>query len=952
MVGRERELEAVGGALDDADAGLSHTLAVIGEPGIGKTRLLAELAEMARQRGHLVLPGRAAEMERDLPFGPFVDAADDYLASLDGPTLSVLGEERCRELAVVFPAFSPAGGTVIQAERYRSYRAVRRLLEVLGDPRPVTIILDDMHWSDPASIELLCHLVRSPAQGAVLVALGFRPSQVPPALEAGLEAARREGRAEVLPLSPLTPEDCDVLLNGLEPPVRREVYRQSGGVPFYVLELARATERAGAGDVRAAPELGIRVPAAVRTALGAEIRSLGTPERTLLEGAAVVGDPFDLALALTAAEMSRDTGMAVLDQLVRSELIASADVPGRFRFRHPLVRRAVYELTGAGWRISAHDRVATALAAGGSPPEVRAHHVERAAQVGDAEAIAVLAAAGRNARTPAGAARWLQAALRLVDENAQEAGQALELKADLALALGLAGRVDEAHSLLSGLLRDPRLAHGMMRARLNAFCANVEHHLGRMEDANARLVEALDAVPDRSSTEAALLMMELCFSFLLGARFAEAGSLAGEALDVARQLGERSLIAAAAAQCFFVSGVAPYRPPPAAQLDDWATLTDELTDVELAAHLDGPLKLGQGEMFLDRLEGAARHFQRGIDVARTSGQGQTLWIMLVVEVLALVPLGRLAEAVEAADDALEASRLSGSDEQMAWALAARCLVATARGEVGLSLALEGELRRLGYPKARRPFFAAVGSVLPEALLEAGEPERARRMIAEVLAEGDDSMVPAGRVRTYEVATRIELALGRRDEAAAWASSAETLAGSVALTMPVVLARRATAAVLMAAGDHHRAARLAGEAATAADRIGAKLEASRALLLAGSSLAKDRACRNEAIELLMRAEVQLGTCGAGGYRAQAARELRGLGRRVGPGSGSGPGSLTEREREVAQLAAAGKSSREIGAQLFVSPKTVETHLAHVFSKLGVSSRRAIASALGRTELPRS
>jgi len=150
---------------------------------------------------------------------------------------------------------------------------------------------------------------------------------------------------------------------------------------------------------------------------------------------------------------------------------------------------------------------------------------------------------------------------------------------------------------------------------------------------------------------------------------------------------------------------------------------------------------------------------------------------------------------------------------------------------------------------------------------------------------------------------------------------------------------------MVSGDGRRAARLAGESAAAADRIGARLEASRSLLLAGTALAREGGCRDEAIGMLLRAEVELGACGAAGYRGQAARELRRLGRRIGPGTGSGPGSLTERELEVAQLAAAGKSSREIGTQLFVSHKTVETHLALVFTKLGVSSRRAMRRRWG-------
>ncbi len=949
MVGRERELETVAGGLDDAERGVSRILAVTGEPGIGKTRLLGHLAETARGRGHLVLGGRAAEIERDLPFGPLVDAADDYLASLDHGVRGVLGSERLRELAVVFPAFSPAAGPAIQAERYRSYRAVRRMLEVLGHPRPVTLILDDLHWCDPASVELLCHLLRSPPQGRVLVALGFRLSQVASPLAAGVEVAIREGRAELIALPPLSSEDCDKLLAALRPRVRREVYRQSGGVPFYVLELARAAARATQDDLLTVPELGIPVPDAVRTALGAEIASLGTRERTLLEAAAVVGDPFDFGLALTAAEMPRPVGMAALDELVRSELIAPVDVPGRFRFRHPLVRRAVYELTGVGWRIGAHDRVATALAAAGMPPEALAHHVERAARTGDDEAVAILAAAGARARTPASAARWFDAALRLLEASGRESGQELELRASLAMAMGLAGSVEEGHKLVCGILDDRRLGTGVMRARLTAFCANLEHHLGRVDDAHGRLVKALEELPDRRSPEAVLLMTELCFSFsLLGERMDQVGSLAREALEIASEVGDRSLIAAASAHCAFAAGVNPYPPAPAGEVDAWAALSERLTDAELAANLDAPLKLGQGELFLDRLEAAARHLQRGIDVARSTGQGQTLWIMLFVQVLALVPLGRLAEATVAAEDSLEASRLSRSPEQMAWALAARCLAATAVGDIDLALALEGECHRLGHPMARRPFFAYVGPVFPEALLEAGEPEGAHRMIVEVLAEGDvPGFLPGGRVRAREVATRIALARGRAEEATAWASSAEDLARDIELVMPTVVARRAVAAVSMAAGEPHRAARLAEESAAAADRIGANFEAARSRLLAGVALGRIGSSRNEAIHLLTRAEAELGACGAAGYRAQAAQELRRLGRRFSA-PGSGAASLTVREREVAELAAAGKSSREIAAQLFVSQKTVETHLSHVFVKLGVSSRRAIAPVLARGE----
>jgi DNA-binding CsgD family transcriptional regulator len=944
IVGRDAELERLVLALEDVERGASPILAVTGQPGIGKSCVLSDLAGRARRRGHLVLTGRAAELERDLPFGLFVDAADDYLVSLDEALRPKLGPERLRELAVVFPAFSDAAGATVQAERYRSYRAVRRLLEGLAAGRPMVLVLDDVQWADAASVELMCHLLRSPPQGSVLLALGFRPSQVPASLAAGVEAAVRQGQAEVVDLAPLTSLQCEQLLDGLAPPVRAEVYRQGGGVPFYVLELARAAVRSTDAVLGELPELGIPVPDAVRTALGAEIGALEPLDRRLLEGAAAVGDPFELGLALTASELGRSDAMPALDRLVRRQLLTPADIPSRFRFRHPLVRRAVYELTGAGWRLGAHARVAAALRQSGVPPEAMAHHVERFAGVGDMEAIGLLAAAGRSARVPASAVRWFRAALRLLDQSCDR-DRELELKGALAMALGLTGRLDEAHALLCEILDALPDTAVTMRTRLTAFCANVEHHLGRMDDAHRRLVEALEDVPGRRSPEAVLLMMELCFSFvMLGQGPERARSTALDALAVAVELGDRPLAAAAAAHCVFAAGTGPYPPEPSGRVDGWARLTDDLTDTELARDLNGPLKLGQGELFLDRFDDAARHLQRGIDVARATGQGQTVWIMLVVQVLALVPVGRLAEATEAADHALETSRLSGSPEQMRWSLAAGCVAATAAGSLQSALALESELQRLGPPNARRPFLALVGWAFPEAVLLAGDAERAYRMIVEALEEGDiPGLLPSARVRAREVATRIALAAGRRSDAAAWALSAEALAGDTGLEVPAALAHRATAAVAMAEGDHERGAERAMVSAAAADRVGATFEAARSRLLAGAALARSGQ-KEKAIAILRTAENEFALFGAATYRAQAIGELRRLGRRTGPHRQGGPDRLSAREREVAELAATGTSSREIAARLFVSQKTVESHLAHVFAKLGISSRRAIGPAL--------
>src|SRR5436190_7238236 len=158
LVGRAEEL----GGLDDALAALaqgrSAAIHLVGEPGIGKTRLLAELARRAEERGHLVLSGRGAEMERDLPFWVFVDALDEYVQGLEPRRLESLDGDARAELSHVFPSLvGPAERRpeTLQHERYRMHRAVRELLGLLAATKPLMFVLDDVHWADSGSVELI-----------------------------------------------------------------------------------------------------------------------------------------------------------------------------------------------------------------------------------------------------------------------------------------------------------------------------------------------------------------------------------------------------------------------------------------------------------------------------------------------------------------------------------------------------------------------------------------------------------------------------------------------------------------------------------------------------------------------------------------------------------------------------------------------------------------------------
>ncbi len=420
LIGRDQEIAAAEVVLESlSDA--PRVIAIAGEPGIGKTRLLGELSSRADQRGHLVLNGRGAEFERELPFGAFADALDDYLAAQGPRRFEILGSERLGELAQVFPALSGLGGppTGSQDERYRTHAAVRELLALLAIEQPLTLALDDLHWVDAASMELVANLLRRPPEGPVCLLLAYRSGQLGTQLAAAVEDARRDQLLTPIEVAGLSRDQAEPLLEPLDPADREELYRLSGGNPFYLEELARtvgdgqepAGQMNGAGNVE--------VPGRVAAALARELNALPETGGELARGAAVAGESFQPELAAEAAGMSEPDALAAIDELLDLDVIRTTDVPRRFRFRHPIVHSAVYASAKPGWRLAAHARVAAVLERQGASPLARARHIECSAKPGDSEAAALLTEAGRSAhpRAPAAAAHWYGAALRLMPDS-------------------------------------------------------------------------------------------------------------------------------------------------------------------------------------------------------------------------------------------------------------------------------------------------------------------------------------------------------------------------------------------------------------------------------------------------------------------------------------------------------------------------------------------------------
>jgi ATP/maltotriose-dependent transcriptional regulator MalT len=960
LVGRAEELGSLDRVLAELDRGRAVAVELVGEPGIGKTRLLKELAARAEERGHLVLVGSAAELERNLPFSVFVDALDEYVEGLDAKWLATLDGDVQAELAQVLPSLSALAGDhalALQHERYRSHRAVRELLDRLAAGKPLVLGLDDLHWADAASVELVGALLRRPPAAAVLIALAHRPRKCPDHLSAALERAHRAAALTRIELEALTPAEArEFLGETVDVADATVLFEESGGNPFYLEQLARSLNRAGVTP--AVPEItlsGIGIPAAVAAALSEELTQLSNSGRHVLEGAAIAGDPFELELAAVAAATDEAAAMDAVDELLELDLLRTTDAPRRFRFRHPLVRSAVYEATAAGWRLAAHERCAKALVAHGASARARAHHVERSARGGDLAAVAVLHEAGEAAArlAPASAARWFAGALRLLPPAAP-AHERVELLRARAGALTATGRIGDSHDALVEALATVPPEATALRTKLTAACARTEHLLGRYEQARGRLMGTLDALPEPRSAEAVDLMIELSLNAGLRTKYESMRDWAARAVDAARAAGDTSLTAAAVAKLALAEVVTGAGERALAVHSEAAALVDALSDDQLALRLDAAAWLAGAELHLGRYADADAHGGRALALGRASGQGEIFNVVYQILGVVWYVRGKLAEAAELLDGAIEAARLRHNDEALAWSLFNRSVVALAAGDLEAAVLTAEESAELTRP-VNESYVAAWATVrLAATRLETGHAAEAVELLLGSAGGEELGLIPAAwRAGCLELLTRCWLALERLEAAERAAARAQATAAAVQLPLAGAWATRAAAAVALHDGDAARAATLALASARAADQVDAPIEAALSRTLAGPALALAGEA-DRAITELQGAAAVLDACGAVRYRDQAERELGKLGHRThrrtrsGVTDGIGLDTLTERELQVARLVVDRKTNPEIAAELFLSPKTVQTHLRHIFHKMDVPSRVALARAVERAD----
>ena len=958
LVGRDHETQVLVQLLDQARAGSCRFAFLSGEPGIGKTCLLLALRSEAKQLGCLTLHGSAAEFERELPFGLIVAALDEYLESLDPRVFSRLAAEDVAELAGVFPALRSLarglGEPSTAAERFRAHRAVRKLMEGLAVRQPLVLLLDDLHWADAATLELIAYLFRHPPHAAVMLAVTFRTGQLDDGLTAVIERAL--GEAELsshLELGPLGPVEAQALINATDPAEYERLYAASGGNPFYMIQLARLATANGSG----LDALGKSsdVPVAVSAAISGELRALSPPARGLAQGASVVGDPFELDLTLAATGVNETVALAALDELIASDLVRSTQVPRRFHFRHPLVRRAVYESSPPGARIASHRRTAQALFERGAPAALRAHHVEHSARHGDTAAVQVLRDAGEAAaqRAPVSAARYFGAALGLLPAGSPRR-ERVEMLMALARAQAATGRFEDSRAALLECIDLTAEDDADRHLNLIGACASVEQLLGHHEEARTRLITAISGLTDTSSGAAVELILNLAVGDFYRMDYLGMGEWGERALTAARPLCEPRLAAASNAILAVANAFSGAIPQAEARCTKAAAILTAVSDRDLAPRLDALAYIATAELYLHRYADAGAHAKRGLAIARATGQGDISPVLIPVLSHVLHVSGRIAESAELLDGAVDAARLSGNVQALGWNLLSRAFTAVAAGDLELAIRAASESVKITRDLDDGLVSTYAGVALATALHESGEPGRAIDVL--VTAAGGDELplITCGWRTTYfELLTRCWLELGQPAAAERTARQASDSAANVGLPLATALASRAVAAVTLELGDPATAARQALAAADAATDVGAHVEAARARVLAGQALAR-AGKRDEAVAELGRAIRQLDSYGAVRYRQAAEHDLRKLGqsihRRTLPGDVHARGiqSLTQREKEIAWLVVDRRTNPQIAHELFLSIKTIETHMRNVFRKLDVSSRVDVARVVERAE----
>jgi DNA-binding CsgD family transcriptional regulator len=901
LLGRDRELHAIETALRSARAGASATLALVGEPGIGKTALLE--AASGRAAGMTILRARGVESEAEIPFASLLELLRPALARVhEIPAPQAVALESAL-------ALRPASGH----ERFAVGAGTLSLLATLAEDEPVVVLIDDAHWLDRSSAQALLFAFRRLVADRVAVIVAVREG-APSFLDgADLPTLHVEG---------ISSDEARLLLAGLQPETVARLHHATAGNPLALLELSTDP-----GDSLPAPEgAPVLVPAQVGRVFVDRLAVLDESARRAVVLAATSDRGELTVLEAAAAELAVD-----LSALSAAEAAGLVTVGGGVvAFGHPLARSAIYAAAAPDERRAAHRALARALP--DRDVDRRAWHFAAAAVGPDEPASAALEQAGFRARE-----RSAYAAAAAAFERAARLTAADDVRVRRLFDAGEAGWRAGLADRAVGLLNEARVS-----ARDPATLLDIDDLLGHIATRRGPVMrgqEILAAAAERADGERAAGMLaeaaSACFYAGKPREMVALAERAREQLPADASPRARFLVAAASGMAGIVGGDAA---------SGSSAIHDAIAVAEQSELFDDDERLlpwlVQAPIFLREAQSGRSLIERVLVTARERTALGTLPFVLNLIARDDATTDRWVSAEAAYREAIELARENDQRTDLVFGTSGLAWLLARRGDEDECRVLAQEALELSRSLGTELHAVWATAALGDLELGRGDAAaavahyRQQQGLLDELGITDPDLSPAPEL--------VEAHLRLGDEAEAGRLANEFLTRAVKKRQPWSLGR-ARRAVALVADEGEMGPRF--EEALAEQALTPDLfEAARTRLVYGERLRRARN-RTQARTHLRRALDDFERLAAWPWADRARAELAATGETARRRDPTTLDDLTPQEMQIALLLAGGKTTREAAAAVFLSPKTIEYHLRHVYQKLGIHSRDELRRVLG-------
>jgi len=938
ILGRERELERIDELIARSRAGRGAVAVLEGPAGIGKTALLLEVTRRAEASGLSVLHGGGARLEREYAFGVARQLFAPALGLRSGSGNLFEGAAR---LAAIPLGLAGASGEFsdVSTDASAAMHGLFWLTANLTEQAPLLVAVDDAHWSDTMSLRFVLYLARRVHDLPVLLLLVTRPISEQPDAEVLIQLSTLPDVTRLHP-APLNEADVGRLIeqNRLYDPHREFVtacYRATGGNPFLLGELVAGLVAEGAsGSASDAPRVAGFAPEEIVRWVLARLGALGDDGQRLAGAFAVLGG-VPLADAAALAKLGPSAAAAAADELVGAHILAAGH---GYQFVHPILQAAVYDGLAPASRAQAHALAARLLSARGAPLARVAAHVLSCDPSGDSWVVDLLRAAAREAAAsgaPASAISYLERALAETPRTETRVGLLIELgESELqAGRVGATERLEEALELATDSHQQARILLTLGRALFST---------GEYVRAREVLRRGLDQLPSGDDLSLELSGWSIALARddpgLPAVTQRRLRSLLDDEAP-GRTRNERLVLVHLAYEAVR-SGARPSEQ--VARLARRAIADDALLE-DSAMDVMGPYGGAcYALLYAGEIDAAIADLTRGIEVSQGQGSRVAFGRLSRLRGIAHYFRGDLLEALADLDSA-RMSHGDGYEHGLTETVAFLALCVLERDDPAGAAAL---LELPGDPERWRaqPSFASYLFALGRTRAIQGSLDEGLDILLECeqFVRDTNSPNPAVNLPWRSEAALLAARLGAQDQAEELAAEDVRLARRFGAPQALGVALR-TAGLVARTGDGLEQLR---EAAELLDRAGTRLELARTLTEHGASLRRGGR-RRDARDPLRRALDLATRCGALAISRRAREELIAAGAKPRRERISGADALTASELRVAQLAAQGLTNRQIAQALFITMRTVSAHLGQVYSKLDISDRARIASALSLT-----